>query len=78
MNFENRKWWIKTGEGEEGPFIEDVFQERLRSGEIPLGAVIKSDSMDNWQPLLKYIADDESFRRPSTIPPPSPKVGGNG
>jgi hypothetical protein len=73
MDVANRKWWIKTVGGEEGPLDEETFQERLRAGKIPLNAVIKSDSMDRWEPLLKYIADDESFRRPSTLPPPEPK-----
>jgi hypothetical protein len=69
----NRKWWIRTGDVEQGPVDEDCFQEKLRAGEIPLKSVIKSNYMKDWEPLLMYISTDETFRRPSTMPPPEPK-----
>lgn len=49
---------------------EELFQERLRAGKIPLMAEVKSNYMENWEPLLTYISNDETFRRPSTLPPP--------
>ena len=51
---------------------EEEFQEKLRAGNISLKAVVKSNFMNTWEPLLKYISCDETFRRPSTVPPPQP------
>lgn len=73
MDITNREWWIRTDDVEQGPFAEDDFQEKLRAGEIPLKSVVKSNYMTDWEPLLKYISADETFRRPSTMPPPEPK-----
>ena len=72
MDVSKRKWWVKLGEDEDGPIAEEVFQERLRSGQIPLKSVVKSNFMEQWEPLLSYISVDETFRRPSTLPPPVP------
>ena len=69
MDVQNRKWWIKNGDVEEGPIDEDDFQSRLRSGEIPLGVMIKSNEMDTWEGLLKIVATDDTFKRPSRMPP---------
>jgi hypothetical protein len=68
MDIAYRKWWIRVGDKEEGPIEEEAFQERLRAGKISLSAVIKSNQMDDWQPLLTYISSDETFRRPSRMP----------
>ncbi|MCP4679456.1 MAG: hypothetical protein GY854_28995 [Deltaproteobacteria bacterium] len=74
MDISKRKWWIRYDDGrEEGPFGEDDFQERLRAGEFPLGAEIKSDLMDSWESLLSIVASDESFQRPSSLPSSMPK-----
>ena len=74
MDMSKRQWWIRYSDGkEEGPLSEDVFQKRLRAGEIPLGAEIKSNLMDDWSSLLSIVASDETFRRQSTIPPTIPK-----
>ncbi|MBN2340591.1 MAG: DUF4339 domain-containing protein [Deltaproteobacteria bacterium] len=74
MDITNRTWMVKTNKGEtQGPFPEDQFQERLRAGEIPFYYYLKSSEMDDWQPLLDVISSDDSFRRPSTMPPPEPK-----
>lgn len=73
MDVSNRKWWIRTAEGEEGPVCEDPFQDRLRAGLIPLNSMVKSNFMDAWQPLLAIVSTDETFRRPSTIPPVPPR-----
>jgi hypothetical protein len=72
MDISKRKWWVKLGDDEEGPLMEEAFQERLRSGHISLRALIKSNFMEKWEPLLSYISADETFRRPSTTPPPDP------
>ena len=73
MDIAERTWWVLSTEGaEEGPIPEEEFQERLRAGKIPLGAKIKSNFMSDWEDLLKVITADESFRRPSTMPPPEP------
>ena len=74
MDVSKRKWWIKLGDDEEGPMTEGAFQERLRAGRIPLKSLIKSNFMDGWEPLLSYISADETFRRPSTLPPPEPST----
>lgn len=71
MDVSNRKWWIKLGEKVEGPIEEEAFQTRLRAGQIPLQSHIKSNFMDDWEPLLEYISADETFRRPSNLPPSS-------
>ncbi len=63
-----RQWWIRVGDNTEGPLDEAAFQEKLRAGKIPLGAAIKSNMMESWEPLLAYISSDETFRRPSQIP----------
>jgi hypothetical protein len=73
MDITNRKWWIRTADNEEGPIDEDSFQDRLRAGLIPLNSKIKSNMMDGWQPLLAIVSTDETFRRPSTIPPMPPR-----
>jgi hypothetical protein len=75
MDVSTRKWWIKIGDTEQGPIDEELFQQRLRAGEFPLSSMIKSNYMDNWKPLLSIVATDETFRRPSTAPPPEPKAG---
>ncbi len=72
MDIKNRKWWILVGDIERGPISEDDFQEELRSGKISLRSQVKSNYMDNFEPLLKYVSTDESFRRPSTMPPSLP------
>ncbi len=72
MDISKREWWIRIGDDEEGPLSEDAFQDRLRAGEFPLSAEIKSNYMDDWTLLLTVVANDESFRRPSTMPPPEP------
>ena len=69
MDISKREWWIKIEDKEEGPLIEEAFQEKLRAGKIPLMALVKSNQMNDWEPLLTYISSDESFRRPSTMPP---------
>lgn len=69
MDLSQRKWWVRTPEGEEGPISEDDFQDRLRAGNVPLHAEIKSNYMDEWKPLLDVISSDESFHRRSTPPP---------
>jgi hypothetical protein len=70
METSERKWWTRTPEdGEQGPIEEEDFQERLRSGKVPLHAELKSNLMDDWQPLLDVISNDESFHRRSTPPP---------
>ena len=74
MDVTNRKWWIRIGDVEEGPLGEDEFQEKLRAGDISLKALVKSNFMNDWEPLLKYISCDETFRRPSTMPPHEPKI----
>lgn len=73
MDVSKRQWWIRVDGVEEGPVTEDDFQGKLRSGEVPLWAEIKSNFMESWSPLLTYIANDETFRRPSSLPPPPPK-----
>jgi hypothetical protein len=69
MDLSQRKWWVRTDEGEEGPIDEEDFQERLRAGDVPLHAELKSNQMDEWKPLLEVISSDESFHRRSTPPP---------
>ena len=76
MDVTTRKWWIRIGDVEQGPMNEDEFQEKLRAGDISLKAVVKSNFMNDWEPLLKYISYDETFRRPSAVPPPQPKTPG--
>ncbi|MBN2715360.1 MAG: hypothetical protein JXX14_05865 [Deltaproteobacteria bacterium] len=62
---------IKSNTGEtQGPFQENVFQEKLRAGEIPFYYFLKSDQMEDWRPLLDVVSNDETFRRASTMPPP--------
>lgn len=70
MDLSQRKWWVRTPEGEQGPIPEDEFQDQLRAGDIPLHAELKSNFMDEWKPLLDVISSDESFHRRSTTPPP--------
>ena len=73
MDTSKRTWVIKTPEGgEEGPFSEDEFQDRLRAGDIPLHYQIKSNFMAGYQPLLLVISTDSTFRRESSMPPPPP------
>lgn len=72
MDVTKRQWWIKYGDKEEGPLGEEEFQQRLRAGEFPLGSEIKSNFMSKWESLLKIVSSDETFRRPSTMPPPEP------
>jgi len=73
MDVCNREWLVRSPDGaESGPFPEDEFQERLRKGEFALGSLLKSDRMDDWKPLLEVVATDETFVRPSTMPPPAP------
>jgi hypothetical protein len=72
MDVSNRQWWIRIGDAEEGPVDEETFQVRLRAGEVSLKAMVKSNYMENWEPLLKYISTDETFRRPSTMPKTDP------
>ncbi len=75
MDMSKREWWIRYSDGkEEGPLSEDSFQDRLRAGEIPLGAEIKSSLMDDWESLLSVVASDETFQRQSTLPPSIPKA----
>ena len=73
MDVSERKWSIKVGEDVEGPMDEEAFQERLRAGKISLSAFIKSNFMNDWEPLLTYISGDKTFRRPSNMPPPKNK-----
>jgi hypothetical protein len=72
MDIANRKWWIRVNNAEQGPIDEDDFQQRLRAGEVSLKASVKSNYMTDLEPLLQYVSKDESFRRPSTLPPPDP------
>jgi hypothetical protein len=72
MDTANRKWWIRVNGTEQGPIDEDDFQQKLRAGEISLKAAVKSNYMVDFEPLLRYISADETFRRPSTVPPPDP------
>ncbi len=72
MDTSTREWWIKVKEKEEGPLTEDAFQDRLRAGKIPLSAMIKSSYMEKWEPLLSVVANDQTFRRPSTMPATHP------
>ena len=74
IDVSKRHWHIKVDDQEEGPIPEDDFQNRLRAGEIPLTAVIKSNFMDDWKPLLSIVASDQTFRRPSTMPPSAPAM----
>ena len=61
MNIEKRTWMIKSNTGEtQGPFQENVFQEKLRAGEIPFYYFLKSDQMDDWQPLLDVAFEQNS------------------
>jgi hypothetical protein len=69
MDLSERKWWVRTPEGEEGPIEEEDFQDQLRAGNVPLHAEIKSNMMNEWKPLLEVISSDESFHRRSTPPP---------
>jgi len=76
MDVSTRKWWIRQPDGAEtGPLGEDDFQHQLRQGKFPLGSVLKSDRMADWKPLLEVVATDETFARPSTMPPPTPEDG---
>jgi hypothetical protein len=73
MDISTRQWWIRKPDGTEvGPLIEDEFQHRLRKGEFPLSSLLKSDRMESWKSLLEVVATDETFARPSTVPPPVP------
>ncbi|MDD5307828.1 MAG: hypothetical protein PHU25_10950 [Deltaproteobacteria bacterium] len=69
MGVENRQWWVRIRDAEEGPIPESAFQDRLRAGEFPLGAEIKSSEMAGFEPLIDVISKDESFHRRSTAPP---------
>ena len=69
MDVENREWWIKFEGMDEGPIGEDDFQSRLRAGELPLKALIKSNFMESFEPLLTVVTTDQTFRRPSKLPP---------
>ena len=74
MDTSKRIWWIREpGGAERGPVPEDEFQDTLRDGKIPLGSEIKSNYMDAWRPLLEVVSSDETFIRPSTMPPPEPE-----
>ena len=74
MNIEKRTWMIRSNRGEtQGPFSETLFQEKLRAGDIPFYYQIKSNMMNDWKPLLDVVSTDETFRRPSTLPPPTPE-----
>ena len=71
MDIDKRTWMIKSNTGEtQGPFLEAVFQEKLRAGDIPFYYSLKSNQMSDWQPLLEVVSTDETFRRASTLPPP--------
>lgn len=69
MDVSTRKWWIRIGNEETGPFDEDLFQDKLRAGEISLRSEVKSNFMSNWEPLLSVVSKDETFRRRSSVPP---------
>ncbi len=58
---------------QDGPLSEDEFQDRLRAGKLPLSASVKSNGMQEWKPLLEVVSTDETFLRPSSMPPPPPK-----
>jgi hypothetical protein len=74
MDIEKRTWMIRSNNGEtQGPFKEDEFQEKLRAGEIPFYYHLKSNLMNEWKPLLDVVSTDETFRRPSTLPPAEPE-----
>jgi hypothetical protein len=76
MDVSSRTWRIRMPDGTEvGPLGEEEFQDRLRRGEFPLGSQLRSDRMEAWKPLLEVVSTDESFARPSTIPPPVPADG---
>ena len=62
---------VKSDKGvKQGPFPEEIFQEKLRAGDIPYYFSLKSNQMKEWQPLLEVVSSDETFRRASTLPPP--------
>ena len=68
MDIANREWWIRVGDAEEGPVDEETFQSRLRAGDVSLKAMVKSNLMKDWEPLLTCVSNDETFRRPSSVP----------
>ncbi len=71
MDVSRRKWWIKNGNEEQGPIDEETFQARLRAGEFSLKVLVKSDAMEDWEPLLSVVTTDATFLRPSKLPPPA-------
>ena len=40
MDVSKREWWVRGPDGAEGPIPEETFQDRLRSGDIPLQSEI--------------------------------------
>lgn len=73
MNTEYRTWMVISNTGEtQGPFSEQQFQNKLRAGDFPFFYKIKSNEMTQWRPILDVVSEDQSFRRPSTTPPPEP------
>lgn len=78
MDVSDRTWMIKpTGGKKQGPFTEEEFQGKLRAGDIPLTSKIKSNRMKKWMPLIDVITNDETFLRPSSMPPPPPREEGH-
>jgi len=73
MDVSERTWMIKpTGGNKEGPLSEEAFQDKLRAGDIPLTSQVKSNRMKKWTPLIEVITSDETFLRPSSMPPSPP------
>ena len=62
-----------TGGKKEGPLSEEEFQNKLRAGDVPLTSLVKSNRMKKWTPLIEVITHDETFLRPSSMPPSPPR-----
>ncbi len=74
MDVSDRTWMIKpTGGKKEGPFSEEAFQDKLRAGDIPLSSQVQSNKMKKWKSLIEVISTDETFLRPSSMPPSPPR-----
>ena len=74
MDVSDRTWMIKpTGGKKEGPLSEEEFQNKLRAGDVPLTSQVKSNRMKKWTPLIEVITHDETFLRPSSMPPSPPR-----
>ena len=74
MDVSDRTWMINLNGGKkEGPLSEEAFQDKLRAGDIPLTSMVKSNRMKKWKPLIEVISTDETFLRPSSMPPSPPR-----